>query len=138
MADPHDLQRFVDAQRDIYQDALVEILSGRKRNHWMWFIFPQVAGLGQSSTARFYAISSLGEARAYLTHPVLGPRYSTCVEALQGLAPTSPETVFGAIDAVKLRSSLTLFEAAGGPPVIGAALERWFDGERDPATLARL
>jgi uncharacterized protein (DUF1810 family) len=141
MRDPFDLQRFVDAQQDSYETALAEISHGRKRSHWMWYIFPQIAGLGHSAMARHYAIGSLDEAAAYLAHPLLGPRYIACTKALQDLSELpgrSAETVFGAIDAMKLRSSLTLFEAAGAPQPITAAIERWYGSERDPATLAIL
>lgn len=138
MSDPYDLKRFVVAQRGSYETALAEIRGGAKRSHWMWYIFPQLAGLGHSDMAMRFAIGSLAEAAAYLAHPVLGPRYVACVEALQALPPTSAEAVFGPVDARKLRSSLTLFEAAGGPDIIAAAMVRWFDGQRDPATLAIL
>ena len=134
MADPFGLQRFVDAQRDAYDAALAEVRGGRKRGHWMWFVFPQIDGLGSSPTARYYAIASLGEAQAYLAHPLLGARLVEIVDALQTLSATRADDVFGGIDAMKLRSSLTLFAAAGGPPVIGAALRRWF-GQGDAATL---
>jgi uncharacterized protein (DUF1810 family) len=136
--DPFDLARFVAAQRDSYDLALGEIRRGAKRSHWMWFIFPQIARLGHSAMATRYAIGGLDEARAYLAHPVLGARLRTCVAALQDLPETTAEHVFGAIDAVKLRSSLTLFAEAGGGVLFEAALARWFGGERDPATLARL
>lgn len=138
MAHPHDLQRFVDAQAGSYATALAEISAGAKRSHWMWYIFPQVAGLGRSPMAQRYAIVSLDEAHAYLVHPLLGPRLIACTEALQGLSGSDPVAVFGPIDAMKLRSSLTLFEAAGGPPVLGEALDRWYEGVRDPATQAIL
>ena len=134
----YDLQRFIAAQTDRYQTALDEISRGRKRSHWMWFIFPQIAGLGSSSMAQHYAIQSVSEARAYLDHPVLGPRLRACVEALQDLGPTTAETVFGDVDAIKLRSSLTLFRAAGGGTLFDAALKRWFNGGPDEATLRRL
>ena len=131
------LERFVEAQAPVYATALGEIRRGTKRSHWMWFVFPQLAGLGRSETARFYGIRSLDEVRAYLAHPVLGPRYAESVAALQDLVSSDPVSVFGEVDAMKLRSSLTLFEAAGDGPLIGAALDRWF-GERDKATLAML
>ncbi len=133
-----DLDRFVAAQAQIYDTALGEIRRGAKRSHWMWFIFPQIAGLGSSEMARRYAIASLDEARAYLAHPVLGARLRDCVAALQDLTGTSAEAVFGGIDALKLRSSLTLFVEAGGGGLFTAALDRWFGGEADAATLARL
>ncbi|WP_294391010.1 DUF1810 domain-containing protein [uncultured Sphingomonas sp.] len=134
MADPFDLDRFVTAQADTYDTALAEIRRGRKQSHWMWFVFPQIAGLGRSATARHYAISSPDEARAYLDHPVLGTRYRESVAALQALPPGSAETIFGSIDAVKLRSSLTLFAEAGREPLFADALHRWF-GTPDDATL---
>lgn len=132
------LDRFVEAQASVYATALGEIRRGAKRSHWMWFVFPQLAGLGRSETARFFGIRSLDEARAYLAHPVLGSRYAECVAALQDLAISDPVTVFGEVDAMKLRSSLTLFEAAGAGPLVAAALDRWFAGERDSSTLALL
>jgi uncharacterized protein (DUF1810 family) len=134
--DPYQLDRFLAAQADSFDGALAEIRRGRKSSHWMWFIFPQIAGLGHSAMAQHYAIASLDEARAYLAHPILGVRLRDCVEALQDLDRSDPETVFGSIDALKLRSSLTLFELADGGRLFGAALDRWFDGRRDQATLA--
>ena len=136
--DAGSLERFVAAQGPVYPAALGEIRRGAKRSHWMWFIFPQLAGLGRSDTARLYGIKGLAEAKAYLSHPVLGARYVECVGALQDLAISDPVTVFGDIDAIKLRSSLTLFEAAKPTPLLAAALNRWFGGERDLATHARL
>lgn len=132
--DPFELQRFIDAQATSYDMALAEIGRGAKRSHWMWFIFPLVTGLGSSAMARRYAIGSLDEARAYLAHPVLGARLQACVAALQDLTGTTAEMVFGSIDAVKLRSSLTLFVKAGGGPLLEAALMRWSGGP-DQATL---
>lgn len=129
------LARFVEAQANVYERALAEIRAGAKRSHWMWFIFPQLRGLGHSPTAHYYGIASLTEARAYLNHPVLGPRYLECVKTLQTLGDSEPVAVFGSVDAMKLRSSLTLFDAAGGPPLLDDALERWFDGERDATTV---
>ena len=129
------LARFLEAQAKIYDTALAEIRSGAKRTHWMWFVFPQLRGLGQSPTAHYYGIASLTEARAFLDHPVLGPRYLECVNALQGLANSDPVAVFGSVDAMKLRSSLTLFEAARTSALLDDAPERWFDGERDASTL---
>jgi uncharacterized protein (DUF1810 family) len=135
MMTAYDLERFTTAQAGVFDAALAEIGAGQKRSHWMWFIFPQIAGLGNSPTARHFAIASLDEARAYLADPVLGARYLAAVEALQALPGGTAEGVFGGIDAIKLRSSLTLFEAAGAPTVVGAALDRWFGGERDARTL---
>ena len=119
--------------------ALAELEAGQKRGHWMWFIFPQIAGLGQSAMARHYAIIGLDEARAYLAHPVLEPRLRACIEAVTAWAGRrSPEAMMGGIDAIKLRSSLTLFEAAGGGAPFAAALDALFGGERDGRTLALL
>ena len=137
MADPFQLERFADAQEDVFDTALAEIRDGAKRSHWMWFIFPQLAALGQSATAKRYGIESLEEVHAYLDHPVLGTRLRECVNALQALPPAKAEQVFGPIDALKLRSSLTLFDAAGGGPQFAAALDRWFGGA-DAKTLALL
>lgn len=138
MVDGEALDRFVEAQASTYATALAEIRRGAKRSHWMWFIFPQLAGLGRSATAQFYGISSREEVIAYLDHPILGPRFIECVEALQDLATSDALAVFGAIDAIKLRSSLTLFEAVRPQPLFAAALDRWFGGERDAATLRLL
>lgn len=133
--DSFDLDRFVAAQAGVYDAALAEIRRGQKRTHWMWFVFPQLAGLGRSEMARAYAIASLDEARAYLSHPLLGARLRECVEALQDLVGTTAEAVFGPVDAMKLRSSLTLFAEAGGERLFAAAIDRWYEGRRDPATL---
>ncbi len=135
MADRFDLERFVDAQIDTYEVALAEVRRGAKRSHWMWFIFPQITGLGHSGMAQRYAIGSLEEAKAYLAHPVLGLRYRECVAALQDLGGTNANAVFGSIDAMKLRSSLTLFAQVGATPLFDAAIARWFGGEKDEATL---
>jgi len=134
MSDMNSLDRFVEAQTLAFPTALAEIRRGAKRTHWMWFVFPQIAGLGQSITARHFAIRSLEEARAYLDHPILGRRYVECVNALQDLPISDPVAVFGAIDATKLRSSLTLFETARPQVLFAAALDRWFGGERDAMT----
>jgi uncharacterized protein (DUF1810 family) len=137
MDDPYGLQRFVTAQDQAgtYSQALHELRAGRKRSHWMWFVFPQVAGLGQSPTSRRYAISSLDEARAYLAHPVLGPRLLECTRALGELEGRSAEEIFGGIDAMKLRSSMTLFAHADpNQPEFSDVLERYFGGGRDTAT----
>ena len=132
---PYDLQRFISAQEATYAEALAEIRRGLKRAHWMWFIFPQMAGLGRSEIAKHYAIGSIDEAKAYLTDPTLGPRLREAVAALQDLQDVSAVDVFGEIDALKLRSSLTLFSMAGGGPLFDAAIIRWF-GSPDPATVA--
>lgn len=138
MDDPHDLERFVAAQRGNYTDAITEIRAGAKRSHWMWYVFPQIAGVGSSAMAVRYAIASRAEAEAYLAHSILGSRLRECVAALMALPSTSAERVFGGIDAVKLRSSLTLFRAAGGGADFDAAIDRWFAGQADEATLRRL
>ncbi|MGZ4181069.1 MAG: DUF1810 domain-containing protein [Solirubrobacteraceae bacterium] len=137
MRDPHRLQRFVDAHDDggAYDTALRELRDGRKRSHWMWFIFPQIAGLGQSPTSRRYAISSLDEALAYIEHPVLGPRLEECARALLERTGASARDIFGGIDAIKLRSSMTLFHRADPHnPLFSEVLDRYFDGEPDEAT----
>ena len=132
------LQRFTDAQDDggTYDRALAELRAGRKTTHWMWFVFPQLAGLGRSSTAQRYAIASLTEAEAYVADPVLGPRLRQCATVLLELPPTATaEGVLGGIDAVKLRSSMTLFaHAAPDDPAFRRVLGRFFAGEPDPAT----
>ncbi len=141
MTDQDDLERFVKAQdaRGTYDAALAELRAGRKTSHWMWFVFPQLAGLGLSETSRRYAISSLDEARAYLAHPLLGPRLQECARALLGLDGRTATEILGPVDAVKLRSSLTLFaRAAPEDPVFGEVLDRYFDGRRDEATDALL
>jgi uncharacterized protein (DUF1810 family) len=134
--DAHDLQRFVDAQNGggTYDRALAELRAGRKTSHWMWFVFPQIAGLGQSEMSRRYAIASLEEARAYLEHPVLGPRLVECAEALLPHDGKSAEAILGGIDATKLRSSMTLFARAGDHQVFVQVLERFYEGRPDPAT----
>jgi len=139
--DPYDLQRFVAAQDagGTYQRAVAELRAGRKTSHWMWFDFPQIAGLGYSPVSRTYAITSLAEARAYLAHPVLGPRLAECAAILAGLRGRTPEQVFGEVDALKLRSSMTLFaRAAPGAAVFRQVLDQYFDGEPDPATEERI
>lgn len=140
MADPFDLERFVRAQEGgVYAEALGELREGRKRTHWMWFVFPQVAGLGRSATAQHYAVSGVAEARAYLAHPVLGPRLEACADALMGLDGSDPVAVLGGIDAQKLRSSMTLFARAGpGHAVFRDVLGKYFAGEEDEATTVRL
>jgi uncharacterized protein (DUF1810 family) len=157
LMDP-DLQRFVDAQDSggTYERALAELRAGRKASHWMWFVFPQIAGLGQSEMSRRYAIASLEEAQAYLEHPVLGPRLIECAQALLTHHGKAAEEILGGIDAVKLRSSMTLFARAsqsskpqkpghhkgfcglGDYEVFAEVLERYFDGEADAATLRLL
>jgi uncharacterized protein (DUF1810 family) len=139
--DPHDLQRFVAAQDEggAYAQAVAELRRGRKQSHWMWFVFPQLRGLGSSPMAVRYGIDSLEEARAYLAHPVLGPRLLECAELLAGTDARSADAILGAVDATKLRSSMTLFaRAAPQRDVFPRVLERCFDGVPDPATLQRL
>lgn len=135
----HDLSRFIEAQTAVYDTALAELKRGQKTGHWMWFVFPQIAGLGHSPTAQFYAIASLDEARAYLAHPVLGPRLVDAVEAILALPGRDASAVFGAPDDLKLRSSLTLFQAADpDEPSFPQALDKYFGGAPDPLTLERL
>lgn len=136
--DSFDLQRFVDAQEGTFDIALGEVRAGEKRSHWMWFIFPQLGALGRSPTATFYGIRSIDEARAYLAHPLLGPRYRQVVEAMMSWAgKRHAVAILGSIDAMKLRSSLTLFQQASGEPSLAQALAAFFDGP-DAQTLELL
>lgn len=138
-ADRYDLERFVTAQADLYATAIAELRAGRKRTHWMWFVFPQVDGLGSSATAKLYAIKSLAEARAYLAHPLLGVRLIECAEIVAGLSGRTLGEIFGYPDALKFCSSMTLFErAAGSDTPFSLALDRCCGGQRDPATLKLL
>jgi uncharacterized protein (DUF1810 family) len=140
-SDRYGLRRFEDAQDegDTYRTAVSELRAGRKASHWMWFVFPQIAGLGRSPTARRYAISSVDEAQAYLEHPVLGPRLREAARVLTELTGRTAEEIFGATDAMKLRSSMTLFaRAAPEEPVFGQVLDQYFGGVADDATEARL
>jgi uncharacterized protein (DUF1810 family) len=135
------LQRFVHAQdeRGTYDAALAELRAGRKRSHWMWFVFPQLTGLGRSEMAQRYALSGLDEAREYLAHPVLGPRLRACAETLLGLPATDPVQVLGSVDAQKLRSSMTLFSlAAPQEAAFRDVLELCFEGQVDPLTASRV
>ena len=139
--DPYDLHRFVTAQDagGTYDRATAELRAGRKTSHWMWFVFPQIAGLGYSPTSRMYAITSLAEARAYTVHPVLGARLTQCATILTGLPGRTAEQIFGEVDALKLCSSMTLFaRAAPGEPVFRQVLDQYFDGMPDSATEQRL
>ncbi len=138
MTDSHDLARFVDAQATTYDAALRELQAGRKTSHWMWFVFPQIAGLGQSATSRRYAIRTRDEAEAYLAHPTLGPRLHACARALLTHPTQSARALLGEPDDLKLRSSATLFAAVEGPGVFTELLQRFFDGVPDDATLALL
>jgi len=137
MNDPYGLERFVSAQNraDTFATAVGELRAGRKRSHWMWFVFPQIAGLGQSSMSQTYAISSLAEARAYLAHPILGPRLTESAQIVAELDGLTAQDIFGGIDAIKLRSSMTLFAYADSAnPIFGQVLEAYFDGVPDAAT----
>lgn len=139
MEDPHDLNRFVQAQSEDYERALSEIRSGQKRSHWMWYVFPQYAGLGFSPTAQHYAIKSLDEAKAYLAHPVLGPRLVECAEAALGIEGLSAYEIFGTPDDLKLKSCATLFAHVSPPgSVFERLLDRFFEGGRDEKTLSLL
>ena len=138
-ADPHDLNRFVQAQADDYDRALAEIRGGRKESHWMWYVFPQVAGLGVSATSRRFGIKSIAEAAAYLNHPVLGPRLVECAEAVLGVRGRSALEIFGSPDDLKLRSCATLFAVVSPPgSVFEQVLTKLFRGERDGSTLRLL
>jgi uncharacterized protein (DUF1810 family) len=137
--DPFDLERFVRAQAENYAEALGEIRAGSKDSHWMWYVFPQLDGLGSSSTAKFYAVKSTAEAEAYLQHPVLGPRLRECCEAALGVEGRTAHEIFGSPDDMKLRSSATLFAAvAPDEAVFARLLEKYFGGRRDEKTLRLL
>jgi uncharacterized protein (DUF1810 family) len=132
---PFDLERFVTAQEGVYEGALRELRAGRKTGHWIWFIFPQLAGLGRSETSRFFGIESLDEARAYLEHPVLGPRLRECASAVLATQDATADQIFGSLDAMKVRSSMTLFHRAEpDEPLFVEILERFYGGEADAAT----
>jgi uncharacterized protein (DUF1810 family) len=137
--DPYNLQRFIDAQDGVYARVQSELAAGCKTTHWMWFIFPQIEGLGHSATAQKYAISSLDEARAYLDHPVLGSRLRDCTRLVTAVNGRSIEDIFGYPDHLKFHSSMTLFaQPAGGDPVFVKALDKYWQGERDKQTIERL
>jgi uncharacterized protein (DUF1810 family) len=137
--DEHDLNRFVEAQRSTYESALAELRGGRKRSHWMWYVFPQLAGLGRSATARRYAIRNADEAKAYLAHPLLGPRLVECATAVLETDERSAYEIFGSPDDVKLRSCATLFARASPPgSVFAALLEKYFDAREDEETVRLL
>ena len=139
MAEPYNLERFVAAQEGVHASALAELRAGEKRSHWMWFIFPQIAGLGSSPMAQRYAIGSLDEARAYLAHPVLGARLRTSTAAVNRITGRSAHAIFGAPDDLKFRSSMTLFaRAAPEEPAFAEALAKFFGGVPDALTLAKL
>lgn len=139
MSDPYDLQRFVDAQESVIDDVRAELSTGRKRTHWMWFVFPQIAGLGHSAMAQHYAISSRDEARAYLAHPVLGARLVELTRIVNGVQGRSVSDIFGYPDDMKFHSSMTLFaHTADDAEVFNEALRRYFEGRADESTLSRL
>jgi len=137
--DPYNLQRFVDAQEPVFPSVLAELRRGRKYGHWIWFIFPQLKGLGRSSTSEFFGISSLDEAKAYLEHPVLAPRLIECTELVNAVEGRDANDIFGDIDAMKFRSSMTLFAYADpGNRYFSSALEKYFAGQIDSRTAAYL
>jgi uncharacterized protein (DUF1810 family) len=141
MSDPFDLERFVAAQNAgaTYDRVIEELRNGRKASHWMWFVFPQFTGLGRSEMARRYAIASIGEARAYVAHPVLGPRLTACTGLVAGQQGRTAREIFGEVDAQKLHSSMTLFrEAAPGESLFGQVIDLYFDGREDRATMQLL
>ena len=139
MSDPFDLQRFVDAQAQTYPQALSELRDGEKRTHWMWFVFPQIAGLGRSGMAQRFAISGLPAARAYAAHPTLGRRLVECARVLTDLDTADPVAVFGPVDAQKLQSSMTLFaRAVPDQPAFRQVLDHYFAGDQDDGTTSRL
>ena len=138
MTDPYNLQRFVDAQNRVYENALAELCAGSKRSHWMWFIFPQLRPLGLSPTAQYYGIASLDEARAYLEHPILGARLRECTEAMLPWTGRPAGQILGPVDAMKLRSSMTLFDQVDSGALFAQALDALYGGERDEPTLALL
>ena len=136
---PLDLQRFVAAQRPVYDDVLAQLRAGQKATHWMWFIFPQLRGLGQSPTARRFAISDIGEATAYLDHPILGNRLRECTQLVNAIEGRSVREIFGYPDFLKFRSCMTLFgRAAKDSGIFAAALSKYFEGDEDPVTLRLL
>ncbi|MCW1430364.1 DUF1810 domain-containing protein [Novosphingobium sp. JCM 18896] len=136
---PESLERFVTAQQAIYPQALAELRAGDKQSHWMWFVFPQIAGLGRSEMAQRFALADRAEAEAYLAHPLLGSRLADCTDTMLGWAGRkNAEAILGPVDAVKFRSAMTLFEAAGGGARYARALDAFFGGERDGLTLAAL
>jgi uncharacterized protein (DUF1810 family) len=138
MSDIYNLQRFVDAQNPVYAEVTAELRAGAKRSHWMWFIFPQIAGLGGSAMARRFAIASADEARAYLSHPILGPRLEECARLACLVEGRSARALFGAPDDLKFHSSMTLFAAVEADAIFREALAKYFEGRADSATLERL
>jgi len=138
ISDEFQLQRFVDAQRGAFDQALSELRAGRKQSHWMWFVFPQFAGLGLSAMAQRYAIASRGEALAYLGHPVLGPRLRACTALVNAVDGKTIREILGSPDDMKFQSSMTLFDAVSHAPEFRAAIEKFYDGRFDPRTLQLL
>ncbi|AHG40682.1 calpastatin [Pseudomonas syringae CC1557] len=139
MNDVYNLQRFVNAQQPVFQQVLMELEAGHKRSHWMWFVFPQIQGLGHSEMAQRYAMSNLDEARAYLQHPLLGPRLEQCAALIAPQVERTAQQIFGSPDDMKLHSSMTLFAlAAPDRPVFQAVLDGFFEGERDAMTVRLL
>ena len=139
MQDPFDLQRFVDAQEPVYADVLAELAAGAKTSHWMWFVFPQLKALGRSATAQRFGVAGLAEAQAYARHPLLGARLRECTRAVLGVRDRSAVQIFGTIDAMKLRSSMTLFDrAVPNESLFRQAIDRYFEGHPDMLTLERL
>jgi uncharacterized protein (DUF1810 family) len=139
MKDPFDLERFVTAQQQDFENIQAELRQGCKRGHWMWFIFPQLKGLGRSAMAQYYGLSSRTETEAYLQHPLLGPRLVDCTELVHRVEGRSIQEIFGEVDAMKFRSSMTLFaEVNHGPSVFVEALKKYYDGHRDQLTLSLL
>ena len=135
MVDPYNLERYVSAQEHSYNDAISELLDGQKQSHWMWFVFPQIKGLGSSDLAQRYAISGAGEAAAYVAHPILGSRLIKCCNLILDIDDRSAQDIFGGIDAMKLRSSMTLFSRAVGNPTFSKVLAKYFAGKEDLVTL---
>jgi len=138
MTDPFDLERFVDAQAPVYRQVLSELSHGRKQSHWMWFVFPQLAGLGHSAMAQRYALSSRKEAVAYLGHAILGPRLQECTALVNAVEGQTIRQILGSPDDLKFRSSMTLFAAVSGEPEFAAAIAKYYDGTPDQATLELL
>jgi uncharacterized protein (DUF1810 family) len=135
---PHDLKRFVEAQAPIYSRVIAELAAGHKQSHWMWFIFPQIAGLGFSAMAQRYAIGSRAEAVDYLGHPILGPRLIECTRLVLGISGSTIHAILGSPDDIKFRSSMTLFDSVSDNPVFSQAIEKYYGSEKDEATLAIL
>jgi len=138
MDDPFELQRFVGAQQGVYEQACAELAAGQKRSHWMWFLFPQLKGLGRSATAQHYGIASLAEAQAYWAHPLLGARLKQCTELVLAVEGRRAHEIFGAPDDLKFRSCMTLFAQATGEPIFTRALFKYFGGEADERTIELL